>query len=429
MQSTDQTDGNYKAIVLSFFTLVNYLTFYSLNLLLARNLSREEFNDYNVGVSTLLLLAAVAPLGLEKYALKIVPVHSQRADWEKSRGFLRFAIGATMLVSVVLSLIFDTLLESILLLQHEGYHIAIPLIVGCLPLLSIFYVLLEVATAYGAPITAAALYRVALPMLLLGLNVVAWWSPRGITGLSASWCYALSWLCVTFAMWWVIARRLPSPIKEATPIYEKMSWLGESTPLLLNGLLLTIMTQSGVIVLELSSKFHSEASVFAVAMQTGAFVVLFTTSTNRFYLPRVSLLLEQQDHKGLTHLRRQRLLLIGSIAILFVSLVLFFGRSVLRVFGDDFERGYPATCVIAVGAAISSTFSLAPFGLQYAGFHRLVLKCSAVATVASVVTCIILANLFGTLGAALAYAFPLSFLYIFLAYVAWRRLDEEGELW
>lgn len=423
----ERSEGRFEAFVLSFFSLVNYFALYALNLLLARNLSLDEFNDYNVGVSTLLLLAAVAPLGLEKYALKIIPVHTRHQEWQRLRGFLRFAIGIATLVSVVLSLTFDTVLESILALRHEGWHIAIPLIVGCLPMLSIFFVLLEVATANGAAVVAASLYRVVLPLLLLGFNIAVWQSPFALSGFSAGWCFALAWLCVTLGMWSIASATLPAEVKGASPTYEKFSWLIESTPLLINGLLLSVITHVGVIILKLSTNFHDEASIFAVAMQTGTFVVLLTTSTNRFYLPQISMFLDQRDQQGLIRLRGQRLLIIGTMAVVFVVLVFLFGRPLLGIFGERFKEGYAATCVIAIGASISTTFSLAPIGLQFAGYHRLVLKCTTLTAVLSVALCAILANLYGTLGAALAYAVPLSLLYLYLAVVAFRQLtDEEG---
>lgn len=428
MACSEQHEGRREALILSAFSLISYLTLYALNLLLARTLSLEEFNDYNVGVSALLVMAALAPLGLEKFALKVIPVYKQHREWANLRGFLRFAIYVATCVSLLLALTFDIILESVLLLRHEGLHIAIPMIVGCLPVLSVFFVLLEVATANGAPLSAAALYRVVLPFLLLGTNVAVWKFTSSVSGLSAGWCFGASWLCVTVSMWRLAFAWVPKQVQEVTPAFHGKSWLRESTPLLLTGLLLTVITQSGVIVLELSDSFHAESSVFAVAMQTGGFVVLLTTSTNRFYLPQISMFLDQQDQAGLVRLRGQRLIIIGTMAAAFVVFVFLFGRTVLRFFGEDFVGGYPATCVVAIGAAISTTFSLAPIGLQFAGYHQYVLRCTALATVTSVVMCIVLANLYGTLGAALAYAVPLSILYLHLAVVALRRLKNDVKL-
>ena len=422
-------ESNLGPLALSVFSLINYATFFLVNALLARNLSIDEFDDYNVGVSTLLLLAALTPLGLEKFALKILPTLEDRKDWPRSRGFLRFSVLIVMLGGLALLLAFDALLESILMISGSGYHIPIPTIVGSLPMVALFFLLLEVATAYNAPIVAAGLYRIAFPLLLLGLNGAVWYSSWEMSGLSASVCYVVAWMIVTVAMWVLARRIMPKQVWRAEPDFERARWLKEATPLLLFSLLMNVLAQSGVIILQLETTSEHDTSVFAIAMQTGAFVAVLATSTNRFYLPRVSVLLERQDRKRLIVLGRQRLLLMGTLAGLFVLAVILFGRSVLRVFGEDFEGGYGAMCVIAIGTAVSTLFSLAPYGLQFAGRHKLVIRSTILAAVSSVVLCAVLAGPYGALGAALAYAIPIVSLFGFLSYSGWSFLKDENQEW
>lgn len=419
--------SNRGPLILSAFSLASYLAFFLVNAVLARNLSFDQFNDYNVGVSTLLLLAALTPLGLEKFALKILPTLQERESWARSRGFLRFATGTVVFVGLAILITFDSLLESVLVLRGADYHLAIPLIVGCLPVVALFFVLLEIATAYGAPIAAAGIYRIAFPLLLLALNAAVWYSPWVLSGLSASWCYAVSWMIVTAAMWKLARRNMPARVRAAEPVYERTAWLKQSTPLLFYSLLLTIVAQSGVIILQLETTLEHDTSVFAVAMHTGAFVAVLATSTNRFYLPRLSVLLERRDRQGLILLGRQRLVLMGALASCFLLAVFLFGHDVLRVFGEEFERGYAAMCVIAIGTAVSTLFSVAPYGLQFSGRHRLVITSSLLAAASSVGLCIVLAGSYGALGAALAYAIPMVSLFGFLSYSAWSILKDENQ--
>jgi O-antigen/teichoic acid export membrane protein len=420
-------ESNLGPLTLSAFSLVSYAAFFLVNAILARSLSINDFNDYNVGVSTLLLLAALTPLGLEKFSLKILPALTEHEGWPLSRGFLRFSVALVVLMGFVLLLTFDTVLESVLLMRGADYHIAIPTIVGCLPMVALFLLFLEVATAYGAPIAAAALYRIAFPLLLLGLNVAVWYSPWEISGLSSAGCYVTSWLVVTGAMW-VLARKIvPTQVRMAEPAYQKVLWLKDSIPLLMFSLLMTLLTQSGVIILQLETTSEHDTSVFAVAMHTGAFVAVLATSTNRFYLPRISVLLDRQDQQGLIRLRRQRLLLMGTLASLFVLAVVLFGRRVLQVFGEDYEQGYAAMCVIAVGTAVSTLFSVAPYALQFAGRHQLVIRSSILAACSGIGLCILLVGSYGALGAALAYAVPMVSLFGFLSYSAWALLRDENQ--
>jgi len=414
--------SNFGPLVLSVYSVASYAAFFLVNAVLARNLPIEQFNDYNVGVSTLLMLAALTPLGLEKFALKILPALNERESWAHSRGFLRFSMLTVLFVGLVLLVAFDSILESVLVLRGSDYHISIPIVVACLPFASLFFVLLEIATAYGAPLAAAGLYRVAFPLLLLVLNAAVWLSSKDMTGITASLCYAMAWILVTVAMWLLTRKMMPNQVSAAEPVYERLEWLKESTPLLLYSLLMTIMVQSGVVILQLDTTSKQDTSIFAIAMQTGAFVVALATSTNRFYLPQVSVFLERHDHEGIIRLGRQRMMLMGTLAGLFVLVVVLFGRPILRVFGEDFEKGYAATCVIAIGAAVSTLFSVAPYALQFAGRHRLVIKSSILATVASIILCAVLAGPYGSLGAAIAYSVPTVILFAYLSFSGWSQL-------
>ena len=98
-------ESNLGPLTLSVFSLVSYAAFFLVNTVLARNLSIHEFNDYNVGVSILLLLAALTPLGLEKFALKILPALGHNEGYAHSRGFLRFSIATVVLVGLALLLV------------------------------------------------------------------------------------------------------------------------------------------------------------------------------------------------------------------------------------------------------------------------------------------------------------------------------------
>ena len=56
-----------------------------------RTLSVADFDDYNVAVSSVLVLTSLATLGLEKYALRCLPAWHNHQDWARSSGFLQFS--------------------------------------------------------------------------------------------------------------------------------------------------------------------------------------------------------------------------------------------------------------------------------------------------------------------------------------------------
>jgi len=117
-----------QALALCGLSLTNYAFFYLTSILLARTLSVRDFDDYNVAVSTTLLLTATATLGLEKYALRCLPTLSHAKDWSQSRGFLLFSQRLIVASSVALVVSLGIALEGTLALRGNDYHAAIVIV-------------------------------------------------------------------------------------------------------------------------------------------------------------------------------------------------------------------------------------------------------------------------------------------------------------
>jgi hypothetical protein len=77
-----------------------------------------------------------------------------------------------------------------------------------------------------------------------------------------------------------------------------------------------MLAQTGVIILELNHPDEAVVSAYAVAFQTGTFVVILATATNRLYAPRISALLDRGDLQALRSMARYRLLVIGPLTLL-----------------------------------------------------------------------------------------------------------------
>ncbi len=419
----------FQALVLCGLSLANFLLFYLTSILLARTLSIREFDDYNVAVSTVLLLAAIATLGLEKYALRSLPTLRYAKDWSRSRGFLLFSQRLILTLCVVLLIFLGIALEGILAWRGSDYHIAIVIAALYLPVIALFQFVLEVVTSYGGQVKAVAIYRLLFPLVLLTLNALVWVSPAPGDAVSAVLCYGAAWLIAFAALLALFKRQTPASVWRAMPTYQTKSWLLGAWPLAASGIILTMFAQTGIIILELNHPNQSVVSAYALAFQTGTFVVLLATATNRLYSPQISELLASRDFHALHATAKRRFLLIGPMTIAFLLLIFFLGRSILAIFGPEFISAHPALCIVAVGASISTQFSLAPTYLHFTDRSRFVLTAMTTSVVFSLALCFPLSYYYGATGAALAYAIPISLLYGVLRVVAWRdfsRLLQEN---
>jgi len=289
---------------------------------------------------------------------------------------------------------------------------------------------LEVVTSYGGQVKAVAIYRLLLPVVLLILNAVVWISPVSSSAVSAVLCYGVAWVIAFAALQVLFKRQVPTSVWQVKPTRQARLWLLGAWPLAASSLILTMFAQTGIIILELNHPNQLVVSAYALAFQTGTFVVILATATNRLYLPKISELLASGDFRALRATTQRRLLLIGPLTIVFLLLVLIFGRSILAVFGPEFVSAYPALCIIAVGASISTFFSLDPSYLHFTDRSRFVLTAMVASVVLSLILCFPLGYYFGATGAAFAYAIPISILYCVLHVVVRRdltRLVRESE--
>jgi len=181
---------------------------------------------------------------------------------------------------------------------------------------------------------------------------------------------------------------------------------------MVQSLLMTLLVQAGVIILELVRSHDPAVAIYGAAAQTGGFVILAATSTNRFYLPRMSILIEQGDVATMRRMRWSRLRILGGVCGSFLLICVLFGRSILRWYGEPFQAGYAALCVLAAASSLSTLLAVAPYYLQFVGRHRLVVSITACAAVANMGLCFALAPRHGALGAAVAYATSLTGMYV-----------------
>ena len=160
--------------------------------------------------------------------------------------------------------------------------------------------------------------------------------------MSAALCYGAAWI-LAFVVLGVVARcYVPDAVWRAMPKQEPGLWLSGALPTAAGSLVLTMLAQTGVIILELNHPDEAVVSAYAVAFQTGTFVIILATATNRLYAPQISELLDRGDIQTLRKMGRNRLLLIAPLTIVYLFVISTFGRAILSLFGAQYATEYAA---------------------------------------------------------------------------------------
>ncbi len=410
----DLHPNNFRSLLMFALALANYALMYIANILLARSLTVDDFDDYSVALSIVTMLSTLATLGLEKYALRAVALFRDRQDWPKFRGFWLFSLRTISGFSLILVALLGFVLEAILAIHHADYHIAIVIYACFLPIKAITLFLVEVIAAHGAQILGMTIYRLFLPLVYVLLIIGFSFSSLPLTALTAVLCFGSAWVLTFTVIWFVTKMLMPVEVNKSIPIVLGKKWLRRSLPLVLSSLMLTVMTSSGVVILELLFPSGMEVGTYAIAAQTGGFISLIGTSTNRYYLPMMVVMIDRRDKHAIQRLMSQRNRVLGGVILMLLAILVFSGHKILGLFGDQYGAGYDTVLIIAAGASISALYADIPYYLQFMGFHRAVLSLTLLATVSMVTLGFILGAEYGTVGVAIAYMMPVVLLFIAL---------------
>jgi O-antigen/teichoic acid export membrane protein len=274
-------------------------------IVLAHRTGVSEFEDFAVAVGAVTLLASFTTLGLEKYALRILPVFYERSDWAGARGYTGFALRRTLWTSIA---------AGAALALAWGWRdpgsaswTAVAVAMLALPAVSVVQLAVEALTAAGHEVRGLLLYRVGVPCAALALLLLAHQLPLALSGAAAVACWGLGWGLALAVLVRELRRLTPAGVWASSPRVET-GWQREAIPFLGFGLALNTIAQAGVLGLEFLGASEVDLGAYAAAAQTTGLVVALATATNRFYAPRLSLLIERGDFTSMENVRRQRML-------------------------------------------------------------------------------------------------------------------------
>jgi O-antigen/teichoic acid export membrane protein len=238
-----------------------------------------------------------------------------------------------------------------------------------------------------------------------------------------AWGIAWALAVVLFALW--VRHYAPPDLFEVNPVEKGRQWIKEARPFLAYRALLTLMAYASIPILDGLQTSSAAVSAFAAAMATTGFAVALVTATNRLYGRQLSILLERRDFEQLQAVRRARMRWLIPAILLFLAVSLFFTRSLLSPFGVDFaEEGVMPLRILAIAAAVTMTFALAPTYLKYTRRNRLLFSLLTLAVAVQGALLLLLVPRYSATGAAIAYASGAIVLYGTYAIAAHRALLE-----
>lgn len=386
-------------------TLFSVALGYVFKVYLARILGAEALGAYALGLTLVGFVGTFNSLGLVTSAVRFAAVYRADHKWEPLRALL-WRGGAILLAA--------NILFAAILLRMGGvvavrfYHS--PLLARYIPWFTVLMLLGVISTFYervlagykevGRRTLITNFIGSPATMLLAVFLISLGWGLRGY--LLAQVLGAVLVVALLLSAVWKLTpgeARLtfhwPPPLER-----EVWSFSGAAMGLLL---LQFLMSQVDKIALGFY-RGAREVGIYAISAAVVAYVSLILNSVNQVFSPMIADLHTRKDHAMLGRLYRALTKWILGLTLPLAITVMVYASPILRIFGHDFEAGWPILIIGTAGQLVNCGVGSVGLLLLMSGNQRRLLRVQAAMAAVMTVASVALVPIWGIVGAAVAAA-------------------------
>jgi O-antigen/teichoic acid export membrane protein len=147
-----------------------------------------------------------------------------------------------------------------------------------------------------------------------------------------------------------------------------------------------------------------EVGIYSVAAALVVYVPLVLSSINQIFAPTIADLHTRGQHALLARLFQSLTKWIIAVTLPLAMVVIVFARPLMRIFGHDFEVGWPILIIGTIGQLVNCGVGSVGYLLVMSGNERRLVKVQIAMALLMVLACAVLVPLFGIIGAATAAA-------------------------
>jgi len=372
---------------------------YLFTLLVSRIFGPESMGIFSLSVALLMIITIIGRFGLDTTLLRYVSEFSSQNKWSSVKRIHSLAVKISFILSILLFISFfsfSSYLADVLFGKpnYTNYFRIISFAVLLLPIRYIngeslrglkkigIYAFLEFASIY-------------LFSSILLLTAAFFWKNKYLPVLAIIMGIFLSF---NISQWFWRKSIRASSAKEVTEV--KLSSLMEvSFPLFLSSIMMFLIQCADTIILGIY-RTSSELGIYNVTMRMGALTSLPLLAINSIIAPKFAEIYAARDLRNLELIAQHatKMLFWSSIPILL--LVITIPKTLLSIFGHEFEKGVIALILISLGQFASSISGSVGYLLQMTGRQVIFQKIVFATLTINVVANFILIPRFGINGAA-----------------------------
>jgi O-antigen/teichoic acid export membrane protein len=386
-------------------TLFTMAAGYLVKIYVARVLGAEQLGLYALGMTLVSLTQLVGTLGMPATAARYVAVYNGTGKFAELRGFLTRSLGVITFLNLFLSVglvlaggwIARTLYHAPDLSRYLPFFAALVLLGS----LNVFYSQVlagfkdiakrtVITNFIGSPL------MIALTVLLLALGMGMWGylvaqvvNSVVVVGLLAMAAWKLTPPAARFSF---------SPLPPLDP--EILSFAGAALGMYALDFL---VSQADKILLGVYLNPRI-VGIYVLASTLSAFVPIILQSVNQIFAPVIADLHAQGRREVLQKLFQTLTKWVLGLTLPLAFVLILFARQLMRIFGPDFEAGWPVLVIGAAGQLVNCGVGSVGYLLLMSGNQRRLIRVQFAMAGISVLVNISLIPLLGMVGAALAAA-------------------------
>jgi O-antigen/teichoic acid export membrane protein len=384
-----------------FTTVLSYL----FKVYLARVLGPEELGVYALGATLIGFLGIFNTLGLPQSAVRFVASYQAAEKYRELHALLWRGGGVLLVANAVFAVVLLTFGR---VLAVRFYHS--PVLVRYLPLFAFLMPLAVISGFYGKVLAG---YRdiklrtwivnfVGSPLNMLAA-VLLISTGMGLRGYITAQILSSTIVCVLLVI--AVRRFTPTAARlfaqpSSSPPREVWSF---SAAMLGIGFLEFIVSQVDKVALGYF-RGAREVGIYSVASAVVVYVPLVLSSINQIFAPTTAELHTRGDLALLKRLFQSLTKWVIALTVPLALVIMIASRPVMRIFGADFEAGWPILIIGTVGQLVNCGVGPVGYLLLMSGNQKRVIKVQIAMGVLMVVASIALVPILGAIGAATAAA-------------------------
>lgn len=353
---------------------VGFVLQYACNIYLARLLLATDYGDFAVGISMLLLLAMLVDLGANKTIPKYIHSYQRKDDIAHIAGLLRGFSSVALLFAFLVALFGSGLAYCDLAITHKGGTTLLhPLILALwlLPLVALSNILASSLKCIN-PHSNAELPRASsygLTLLFLWVMTAFGFQLNDWSGMTV---FGMANVVVLAIYLFLTLHYVPRHYLTTTPKYAWREWLTTSLPIMLSAMLFLGTRQASLYMVEAFDTHEATVGYFSAASQTAQGLVTIYDTVNLIYGSRIAFAILEGKETAKKTLGKITIF-IGGFCLIFLLLLVIFGKAILGLFGTEYIQAYPVMILLTIGASARVMSGGYTTFLQYSGKQNQVL--------------------------------------------------------